>query len=99
MSVKIFRIKRQLSAQGWLSVPEKLLELTLREVGDTKELTLILQYNTTTSSGSRTILGNPMNDDQKAVEQWIIAGITEALTQWNSRANRISLFETLQALR
>ena len=37
-----------------------------------------------------------MNDDQNAVEQWIIAGVTESLTQWNSRANRISLFETLQ---
>ena len=36
-----------------------------------------------------------MNDDQNAVEQWIIAGVSEALTQWNSRANRISLFETL----
>ena len=40
-----------------------------------------------------------MNDGQSVVEQWIIAGVTEALTQWNSRANRISLFETLPALR
>ena len=40
-----------------------------------------------------------MNDGQNAVEQWIIAGVTESLTQWNSRANRVSLFVTLQALR